>query len=251
MEEIYANIEYDNHVDSKPSQNQTGPRSSERIFHGAVVLCLGLLSVFLLAGLIGLCVYHRDSVRDSSAELSTVKANLTKRLQNSENKLSSVTEERDRLNASLSNTTKELDRLQSLSKQKKTCPAGWRMFSCTCYLLSTKSETWGKGREDCKGRGADLVVINSYEEQEFLTKVINQDTWIGLNDKENEGTWKWTDGTPLTLSYWFTRQPDNGAGDPRWGEEDCAHIQASTKTGGNWNDLRCDNSLKWICERFA
>ena len=38
----------------------SGPRSSERRFHGAVVLCLGLLSVFLLAGLIGLGV-HRES----------------------------------------------------------------------------------------------------------------------------------------------------------------------------------------------
>ncbi|XP_045910186.1 CD209 antigen-like protein C isoform X2 [Micropterus dolomieu] len=234
---MYANIEYDNHVDSKPSQNETGPRNLKRRFHGAVVLCLGVLSVFLLAGRISLCVYHRDSV-------TTIKANLTGRL-------SSVTEERDRLNASLSNTTKELDRLRSLSKQKKTCPTGWRMFSCTCYLLSTKSETWEKGREDCKGRGADLVVIDSSEEQEFLTKVINQDTWIGLNDIENEGTWKWTDGTPLTLSYWFTRQPDNGDGDPQWGEEDCAHIRADTKTGGNWNDRRCDDSLKWICEKIA
>lgn len=95
MEEIYANVQYAKPVDPSPSTNHTGknvqldrdivqgcvyryryryrhhqhtvdrihwsfvcsgPRSSERRFHGYVVLCLGLLSVSLLAGLIGLGV---------------------------------------------------------------------------------------------------------------------------------------------------------------------------------------------------
>ncbi|XP_044072764.1 C-type lectin domain family 4 member E-like isoform X2 [Siniperca chuatsi] len=236
MEEIYVNVEHAKPVDARPSTNQTSPRSPESRFHGAVVLFLGLLSVFLLAGLITLGVLYRDS----SSELSTIKANL-----------SSVSEERDLLNANLTEATKELNRLQSLSKQKKTCPAGWRMFSCTCYLLSTEYASWEKGREDCRNRGADLVVIDSYEEQEFLTKFKEgSSVWIGLNDRDSEGTWKWTDETPLTLEYWLSMQPDNGRGDPRWGEEDCAHINASKETK-NWNDLRCDASLQWICEKLA
>jgi len=48
---------------------------------------------------------------------------------------------------------------------EKTCPAGWSMFSCSCYLLSEMSDTWDKGRKDCKDKGADLVVIDSAEEQ--------------------------------------------------------------------------------------
>ncbi|XP_035860395.1 uncharacterized protein LOC116050441 isoform X4 [Sander lucioperca] len=77
MDDIYANVEHYKSVDPRPSTNQTGPRSSERRFHGAVVLCLGLLSVFLLAGIICLGVH--------SAELSTIKANLTECLQASDN----------------------------------------------------------------------------------------------------------------------------------------------------------------------
>ncbi|XP_078119044.1 uncharacterized protein LOC144525854 [Sander vitreus] len=99
MEVIYANVENEvnKSVNPRPSTNQTGPRSSERRFHGAVVLCLGLLSVFLLAGLIGLGVHS---------------ANLAERLQASDDKSSSLTEERDRLNSSLTEMAKELDRLQ-------------------------------------------------------------------------------------------------------------------------------------------
>ncbi|XP_028447637.1 CD209 antigen-like protein E isoform X2 [Perca flavescens] len=244
MDDMYTNVEYDKSVNLKTSTNQTGPRSSERRFHGAVVLCLGLLSVFLLAGIIGLGVHYHVSLRGSAAELSSIKANLTERLQASDNKSSSLTEERDRLNSSLTEMAKELDRL----KQKKTCPAGWRMFNSSYYLLSAESGSWEKGRQDCRERGADLVVIESSEEQMFLSEFITKNTWywIGLTDRNEEGTWKWVDGTPLTLKNWRTEQPDNGRGDPQWGEEDCVQVGPTT---AEWNDLSCEKVIYWICER--
>lgn len=248
MEEIYANIECDKSVDQKASQDQRSPGSSERRFHGAVVLFLGLLSVFLLVGLIGLGVHYHDSVQRSAAQLSTVTANLTERLQAS-NKFSSLIEERDLLNASLIEMTRELERLQSLVKQMKTCPVGWRMFSHACYFFSNESGSWDKGREDCRDRGADLVVVDSHEEKIFLSRLTKKTVWIGLNDRDEEGTWKWVDGSPLTLTYWAATQPDNGGGDPNWGEEDCVHIRA--EFDDLWNDLSCEASLQWICEKIA
>ncbi|XP_034741901.1 CD209 antigen-like protein C isoform X3 [Etheostoma cragini] len=241
MDDIYANVEYDKPVNPRLSTNQTGPRSSGRRFHGAV-LCLGLLSVFLLAGIIGLSVHYHGTLRGSAAELSTIKTNLTERLQASENKSSSLTEERDRLNSRLTEMAEELDRLQ----QKKPCPAEWRTFCSSCYLLSAESGSWEKGRQDCRDRGADLVVIDSSEEQTFLFKFVKKDTWFGLTDKDQEGTWKWVDGTPLTLKNWEKGQPDNGGGNPKWGEEDCAHFVAT-----EWNDRSCVSPMNWICEKKA
>ncbi|KAK2840190.1 hypothetical protein Q5P01_013930 [Channa striata] len=129
---------------------------TEKRRHGAVVLCLGLLTVFLLAGLIGLSVHILDhkSARGAAAKFSTMKTNLNELLQDSENKVSSLTEERHQLNMSLIKTTEELNRLQSLSTQRKTCPAGWTMFSWSCYLLSTESGSWTKGRDECCSKGA-------------------------------------------------------------------------------------------------
>uniref|UniRef100_A0A3B4Z5S4 C-type lectin domain-containing protein n=1 Tax=Seriola lalandi dorsalis TaxID=1841481 RepID=A0A3B4Z5S4_SERLL len=136
---------------------------------------------------------------------------------------------------------------------EKTCPEGWRMFSGTCYLLSTQSGSWEKGREDCRARGADLVIIDSLEEQTLLTGFAagKKFWWIGLTDRDEEGTWKWIDGTPLTQSYWWEGQPDNGGGDSQWGEEDCAHILTSRDFDKNWNDQSCTASVKWICEKMA
>ena len=39
------------------------------------------------------------------------------------------------------------------------------MFSHTCYLVSIPRDTWENARRDCRDKGADLVIVNDYEEQ--------------------------------------------------------------------------------------
>ncbi|XP_041857538.1 C-type lectin domain family 10 member A-like isoform X2 [Melanotaenia boesemani] len=218
MEEIYENVAFDNCACPAPATDPRGSSSSKRRVYLAVILCLGVLSVCLLAGLIVLGVHHHIS-GEMAADLFAIKNDLSEHLQASKDNLSSLTEERNQLKANLSKLTEELNKLKHLSTQKKTCPAGWKMFSCSCYLFSTTSGSWDQGREGCRGRGADLVVIDNDEEQEFLTKFAKGKCWIGLSDKETEGTWKWVDGTNLTLTNWDTNQPDNGGGDPQWGRK--------------------------------
>nr|XP_040058212.1 CD209 antigen-like [Gasterosteus aculeatus aculeatus] len=200
MDEIYVNVEYDkSQVSIRPSTPAPGPSSPRSRPHVAVAVSLGLLSVLLLAGLVCLGVH----VHASDAELPSIKANLAERLQVSGVKLSSVSAERDQLKDKVTALTQEKDRLQLLCKQKKTCPGGWRMFSCSCYLLSTRADSWENGRKDCRDQGADLVIIDSLEEQKFLSSIITRLSWIGLSDKDIEVTWKWIDGTPLTAAYWY------------------------------------------------
>ncbi|XP_028264186.1 CD209 antigen-like protein E [Parambassis ranga] len=173
--------------------------------------------------------------------------NLTERLQTIADKLSSMTEERDRLTANL--TAMNI----KLTAQNTHCPAGWRLFRCGCYFFSADSASWERSRQDCREKGADLVAIDSYEEQVFLTATINQSSWIGLNNRDHEGTWKWSDGTPLdsTPGYWRENQPDNGGGNPLWGEENCVHLTARQEAKKNWNDQGCDASNRWICEKMV
>ncbi|XP_026232643.1 C-type lectin domain family 4 member C-like [Anabas testudineus] len=185
-------------------------RSSERRLPPellvAALLCLGLLSVSLLIGLIGLSVHYHVSVSFLAEE-------------------------------------------KRVCGQKTTCPDGWTKFCWSCYFLSTERGSWTKGREDCRTRGADLVVIHSAEEQTFISTFINKNTWIGLNDTDKEGTWEWVDGTPLTVTYWGSNEPNNGNGGIFLANEDCVEI--STGWSSEWNDLSCEASRQWICEKPA
>ncbi|XP_013122862.2 CD209 antigen-like protein E [Oreochromis niloticus] len=239
MEEIYASVESAKQDNPKPSTNHTGSKTSKRNASLSIIVFWSLLGVLLLTRLVTLGVHYFIVIKDSDS----LKANLS----NVRKKLAIMTEERDLLRANLTENLKELERLQSLCKQKKTCPEGWSNFNHSCYLLSESSGSWDAARKDCRDRQADLVVINSPEEQTAILKIATEEAWIGLNDKEQEGTWKWVDGTPLTLMYWKQNQPDNGGGVPKWGEEDCVHFSGNKKQ--SWNDRSCSDNYKWICEK--
>ncbi|XP_058509078.1 CD209 antigen-like protein C [Solea solea] len=245
MDAIYANDEFIKCVRHTCSEVDSGAKRSQTTrSHGAaaaaVYLSLVLLSAFLLAALVGLGVHHHDSAQHWAA----VTVNLAERLQVAENK-------RDLLTDELANKTKELQEFQSRIPHLMPCPNGWTMFQSSCYFLSSTSGSWDHGKSDCRKRGADLVIISNTEEQKFMSKLSPHDIWIGLSDREHENTWEWTDGSPLTLRFWRNQQPDNGNGDARYGEEDCGTLLAKKDVNTNWNDLSCDASLHWICEKKA
>uniref|UniRef100_A0A673CMY1 C-type lectin domain-containing protein n=1 Tax=Sphaeramia orbicularis TaxID=375764 RepID=A0A673CMY1_9TELE len=123
-----------------------------------------------------------------------------------------------------------------------TCPAGWWLFNGSCYFLSSQTGPWKAGREDCKTRGAHLVIITSKKNRYFI-EGLKVAYWIGLTDVEQEGTWKWVDGSAFI--HFAPAPPDNGNGDPIYGEEDCA-LMFST---GGWNDRDCNQNFPWICEQ--
>ncbi|KAM9363252.1 CD209 antigen-like protein A [Symphorus nematophorus] len=64
------------------------------------------------------------------------------------------------------NVTKERDEL----KRKMTIfdhylDQGWVYFNGSFYFTSSNKKTWQDSRNDCLQRGADLIIINSNEEQ--------------------------------------------------------------------------------------
>ncbi|XP_041955700.1 CD209 antigen-like protein E [Alosa sapidissima] len=131
-----------------------------------------------------------------------------------------LAEERDRLH-------KELDDL-----------VGWKSFQSSLYFFSIEDRNWTMSRKDCRQRGADLVIINSEEEQEFISARVHN-TWIGLTDSDIEGEWRWVDGTLPITKFWMENEPNNADKG-----EDCAKTY-----GKQWNDLSCSLNLRWTCER--
>ncbi|XP_060744649.1 CD209 antigen-like protein E [Tachysurus vachellii] len=174
--------------------------------------------------------------------------NLTKDRDQLQTSYNNLTKDRDQLQTSYNNLTKDRDQLREdrdrylrtfCSKQK--CFS----FSSSFYVISNETKNWEESRKDCKVIGADLVIINSKEEQEFIIKQLNNpETWIGLSDTVNEGEWKWVDDTPLNTGSWARGEPNNA------GEEDCAVIYTyPSHLTATWNDQKCSANFPWICKQ--
>ncbi|XP_015256410.1 PREDICTED: C-type lectin domain family 7 member A-like [Cyprinodon variegatus] len=86
----------------------------------------------------------------------------------------------------------DLQKLACLLEKQfpKVCPS--------LYYISSTTNTWNDSRKDCLERGADLAIIDSKEEQDFLRK-FQKRLWIGLTDADVEGEWKWVDGSLLNI----------------------------------------------------
>ncbi|XP_011922653.1 PREDICTED: CD209 antigen isoform X4 [Cercocebus atys] len=128
----------------------------------------------------------------------------------------------------------------------RPCPWEWTFFQGNCYFISNSQRNWHDSITACQEVGAQLVVIKSAEEQNFLqlqSSRSNRFTWMGLSDLNHEGTWQWVDGSPLLPSfkqYWNKGEPNN------IGEEDCAEF-----SGNGWNDDKCNLAKFWICKKSA
>ncbi|XP_046901505.1 C-type lectin domain family 4 member M-like [Hypomesus transpacificus] len=196
-------------------------------------------------------------------QLQTSYTNLTRERDQLQTSYNTLTRERDQLQTSYTNLTKERDQLQTsyntLTREsddlkRRMCEDldGWRRFGWSCYYVSTEKKNWAGSRQDCRDRGADLVIINSPKEQEFLNN-LHKKVWIGLNDTVTEGNFAWVDGTPLTTpTYWWGSQPDNYPNTPGNDGEDCAEIYYSPSDVPpplTWNDNRCNSDNFWVCER--
>ncbi|KAM9399132.1 uncharacterized protein ACWYII_031470 isoform 1-T1 [Salvelinus alpinus] len=240
-------------------------------YSGAAAVCLGLLCVLLLAGITGLLLYQRNQLTSYSSltkegdQLQTSDNNLTAERDQPQTSNNPLTKERDQLQISCNNLTEEGDQLQTryntLTKERdqlqkeierlkqslveKVCPQGWKKLGSSCYYVSTEYKSWEESRQDCRDRGADLVVINSQEKQTLVNWLCGRRNyvWIGLTDSVTEGTWKWVDDTPLTTTFWNSGKPYGGVA------LNCVYFFSSSSDTGAWWDYYCYYKYRWICEK--
>ncbi|XP_077330042.1 C-type lectin domain family 10 member A-like isoform X1 [Lithobates pipiens] len=185
-----------------------------------------------------------QSIRASVSYLEKVQTATNSNVNLTDQVTASFSSDIQRILGFLGKVAEELQKMNSSSNP--LCNERWRHYGLSCYSLSSDSKPWIDSKEDCEGRDAHLVVINSKEEMNFLRGIANKkNVWIGLTDAD--GTWRWVDGTPydITPKFWGKSQPDDWTGHTFEGGEDCAELN----NGDDWNDAPCSEKLKYICEK--
>ncbi|XP_070690391.1 asialoglycoprotein receptor-like 1 [Pempheris klunzingeri] len=144
--------------------------------------------------------------------------------------------------------------LEATVPVRGTCREGWVSFQRNCYLLSTHTVIWSKAEEQCRAHGGHLLVLNSVEELDYISEIveIRYDYWIGLVERPHQAYWSWVDGTDFssTQTFWDEGQPDDW--DYRENGEDCGQLHSSSKRKRKlWNDADCQLAYRYICETRA
>ncbi|XP_060720561.1 CD209 antigen-like protein 2 [Tachysurus vachellii] len=241
----YLNVERQKKIFPSPARNTQ--------YGGAFRLagvCIGLMCIVQATLNIVLRLYftsellplncNNDTVSRYIEQLNNRYDNLVKEKSSLRNMRDQLQTERDKLQEKLSNIAEELKK------------PGWTLYRSSFYYMSAEKKNWFDSRAECRKNGADLVIIKSREEQDFIDALRSgKSAWIGLSDQVTEGTWKWVDNTSLTTNYWWSKEPNNFNGD-----EDCAEIgyipddgRPVTNKLNTWNDNSCLSSLFWICEK--
>jgi hypothetical protein len=117
------------------------------------------------------------------------------------------------------------------------------------YLLT--SDTWTNSEAEAVSLGGHLVTINDAAENQWVVDNfstyggVDRPLWIGLTDRDQEGTFVWTSGEPFTYSNWnlASGEPNNSGGSGY--EEDFAYIIQNNSGNPSvfptfWNDVPND-----------
>lgn len=100
------------------------------------------------------------------------------------------------------------------------------------YDLFDNSVDWQTAKKICELKGGQLTDIANGTEQEVIGVLAQKGSksayWIGLTDVENEGIWKWSNGTNASYKNWADKEPNNTLG--------IEGYVALNKGTGKWND---------------
>nr|XP_055064854.1 asialoglycoprotein receptor 1-like [Misgurnus anguillicaudatus] len=219
----------------------TGRVSVKNRRHRSVQVCLCLLSVLLFTAVIVIYVYFNNERN----QLLTHNYNLTKERDELLTRNYNLTKENETYSSLLLNQsrilTEESEKIRNKSDElqdalKDRCADSLTWIHYNFSYISSDFKNWSDSRRDCEEKGANLVIINNKEEQEFVLKATaGFNFWIGLS-KEG-GVLKWVDGTTLTLRPWMKGHPISN-------NHSCAVI-----TTPEWADHTCDKTHRWICEK--
>ena len=121
------------------------------------------------------------------------------------------------------------------------CEDRWTFHDNKCFFVG-RAANRVQAQQICQNMNSSLAVIRSLAQLYFMTTLeITSNTWIGLTDSEQDGSWKWNNGDVAMITDWGLNQPDGGV------LENCAAMNVSDTY--KWHDEPCSAINDYFCEK--
>lgn len=128
-------------------------------------------------------------------------------------------------------------------------------FSGHTYKLLSAS-SWQAAQTEAQSLGGNLVTVNNAAENNFILTTFGHQAitaaganyagkvnlWLGINDVDVEGTFKWISGLSSSFTDWFDGQPQDHSVDEDFGGIRVRGSNANVPVG-HWIDIVSDSRL--------
>ncbi|XP_054846369.1 C-type lectin domain family 4 member M-like [Eublepharis macularius] len=140
-----------------------------------------------------------------------------------------------------------VDLTRAINKVITLVSEGWKPFGGHLYYFSTKGTHHSKATGECRNRNAQLVIITSSQEEDFIEDIARfKETgfWIGLLELNDQ--WQWINGVKLAgdKSYWANGNPTKTT--PK--EFQCAEVRGCNSKLKCWYSIPCYRGKYYICK---
>ncbi|KAM5141340.1 uncharacterized protein ACMZJ9_015084 [Mantella aurantiaca] len=110
------------------------------------------------------------------------------------------------------------------------------------YVINEVEVTYSVARVSCAKAGGQLAMPQTAAENEAIFSICGpakQHTFMGINDLQTEGVFRYLSGEDITYSNWGPGEPNNVLNN-----EHCVEMREA----GKWNDENCSSKRFYVCE---
>jgi C-type mannose receptor len=116
------------------------------------------------------------------------------------------------------------------------------------FLACDLPMSWWDARKHCESLGANLARLDDPRQAralyEKLREIRDERWWVGADDFESEGSFRWRDGSPVHKELWHRGEPDNDGC-----AQNCAALKDDSK--GRLQDTHCSQWRSFVCRAQA
>lgn len=126
------------------------------------------------------------------------------------------------------------------------CPLSWIKRDNMCYIVRYDALSWPAARLECQQVGGDLVIMNDRDTLDYVADLVNQEIWIGLNDRDTDEKYVWQDTThePST-TFWKKKEINSHIIGGRYLRNCVAMVNRQ------WITYPCSFKLGYVCQKRA